>query len=109
MVVVTNAFATQQQARRVVGQLGVPEKVLRATELNHETVDWRELAGTLDDVFLALGGGMGQAWFLRERHPELDGLTPIEALAEDDGPRRVGCAARGFVARSKRATPITFR
>src|SRR5688572_8389991 len=99
MVVLSDKYIAQQQARRVVGQTGVPENVLRATELHHDPVDWRELAGTLDEVFLALGGGMGQSWFLRERHPELDGLTPLEALPEPDGPGRVGRAARGFVVR----------
>jgi hypothetical protein len=100
MVVILRDFAVQSAARRIVGSVGVPESVLDATEQAHANVDWRELAVAFDDVFLSRGGGMGQAWFLRERHPELRGMTPLEALPTSNGPSLVRRAALAFARRA---------
>jgi hypothetical protein len=100
MVVTSDSFIAQQDARRLIRGLGVPEYVLNATATAHPDVDWRRLATALDDVFLAYGGGMAQAGFMRQRQPELDGLTPIEMLPKGNGPLKVCLAAKSFARRS---------
>lgn len=96
MVVLTKPFIERQAARAVVQRLGVPERVLRATEETNPGADWIGVMNALDRVFLSRGGGMGQVLFLRECHDGLDGNTPLASLPRPGGPNRVCAAAREF-------------
>lgn len=86
----------QRQLRQLIGCMGVPDEVLIRTEAVHPGLDWRPLVAALDVVFLARGGGLAQSWFWRQRHLELSGMTPLEALPRPGGPERVRLAALGF-------------
>lgn len=96
MVVATDRFAKAATSRHLMQCMGVPHGVLRQTEMAHPDLDWRSLVAALDCVFVARGGGAAQSWFWRQRYPELEGMTPIEALPGTHGPERVRQAAVGF-------------
>src|SRR4051812_40262746 len=100
MVCLHPQFAEHQAARRMIVSMGVPADVVEATETAHPDVAWRDILRSLDGVFMSRGGSMGQMWFMRERHAELQGRTPVEALPGPDGPLKIRLAARAFTNRA---------
>jgi hypothetical protein len=96
MVIVKENLYREQAARQVVRSLGVSEARVRASERVNPGLDWLAFTYALDRVFLSHGGAIGQVTFLRSPSQTLDGRTPLEAITEPDGPRRICRAARAF-------------
>lgn len=75
-------------ARAALRFSGLPEEVVADIE-SRRTVDWRMLAGALDGLYMAAGGALGVRRVMNTPAKALDGLTPIDALRDADGPERV--------------------
>lgn len=78
--------------------------MLDAAEAANPGLEWQRVVNALDRVFLSHGGAMGQVSFLHSPSSILNGRTPLEAIAEPDGPSKICDAARAFSARSQ--TPV---
>lgn len=81
----------------------VPLSTLHAVQDAHPDMDWYGFMRSLDGIYLAHGGGLGQARYLSTPQPELQGRTPVEALRDADGPERVARHTRQWVTRRNSA------
>jgi len=86
-------------ARMILLSIEIPEETLAAAEKVNKNIDWSPLVWSLDPIFTATGGSMGQMAFMHNQHPELNGMTPIEVLSCPDGIQLVQKAIQGFLRR----------
>src|SRR5215218_1901038 len=100
MVIVSRSLFVQQRARRIVRSFGIEDRLLDAAEAANPGLEWQQVVNALDRVFLSHGGAMGQVSFLHSPSQTLTGRTPLEAIAEPEGPSKIRDAARAFSART---------
>lgn len=92
----------RETARKVVVLSGFPEAVVAAAEA-HGVTDWRRLAGTLDSLFMALGGSLGVIQTLGRPAAALDDRTPAAVLQATGDVERVADYLHAEVLRINRA------
>lgn len=76
---------------------GVLQNLLIEVPVDHD-FDCREAVLAADRVHRRSSGRVSSRAFLKTRHSQLDGKTPLEVLAEPDGPHLIRLLADAVIA-----------
>ena len=90
--------ASQASAKNILEALGWKRVLFNQVEIAHPAIDWFSLILALDRIFLATGGAMGQAAFLRTPVAAEGDRLPAEVLLDANGPERFCQVAHRYAA-----------